>query len=100
MSGVAKKAEAWMRRHPILFWPAVALVVLLAGLVFIAVRDGRTQAAMLRADPDNLPADAAAMRFAVAHGAGIFADNCAACHGASAKGDSTRGVPNLADQDW
>jgi cytochrome c oxidase cbb3-type subunit III len=30
----------------------------------------------------------------------IFADNCAACHGANGEGDQTLGAPNLADAIW
>ena len=30
----------------------------------------------------------------------LFADNCAACHGADAKGDPTAGAPNLTDNRW
>src|SRR5690348_10875902 len=100
MSGLANRIANGMRRHPILVWPAVTAIVLIVVLLFITIRDSRAEAAMLRADPDSLPADAAAMRFAAARGADIFADHCAACHGAAARGDSTRGVPNLSDRDW
>jgi cytochrome c oxidase cbb3-type subunit 3 len=30
----------------------------------------------------------------------VFADNCAACHGDNAKGNSELGAPNLTDQIW
>lgn len=33
-------------------------------------------------------------------GADLFADNCAACHGADGKGDATAGAPNLTDAHW
>jgi cytochrome c oxidase cbb3-type subunit 3 len=42
------------------------------------------------------PADAAATKRA----AQLFADNCAACHGASGKGSREFGAPNLTDNDW
>ncbi|RZU47204.1 cytochrome c oxidase cbb3-type subunit 3 [Fluviicoccus keumensis] len=42
----------------------------------------------------ELAKDAAAMKI----GGRIFADNCAACHGADAHG--SRGFPNLTDNDW
>jgi cytochrome c oxidase cbb3-type subunit III len=35
-----------------------------------------------------------------AQGALVFADNCAACHGAEGAGDQTQGAPNLADAIW
>lgn len=37
---------------------------------------------------------------AVAAGKTIFADNCAACHGAEGKGDRAMGAPNLTDAIW
>ena len=36
----------------------------------------------------------------VAKGQKVYAANCAACHGAEAKGDPKAGVPNLADTVW
>jgi cytochrome c oxidase cbb3-type subunit 3 len=41
------------------------------------------------------PANASAKR-----GAALFAANCAACHGADAKGNRTLGAPNLTDAIW
>lgn len=37
---------------------------------------------------------------AVTRGVSLFADNCASCHGADAKGDRTQGAPNLTDVEW
>lgn len=37
---------------------------------------------------------------ATAHGSRLFQDNCAACHGTSAKGNQSLGAPNLTDKDW
>jgi cytochrome c oxidase cbb3-type subunit 3 len=37
---------------------------------------------------------------AVTRGAPLFADNCASCHGADAKGDRRQGAPNLTDVEW
>jgi cytochrome c oxidase cbb3-type subunit 3 len=42
------------------------------------------------------PADAAAVKRATK----LFADNCAACHGANGHGDRSMGAPNLTDGDW
>lgn len=30
----------------------------------------------------------------------VFQDNCASCHGADARGDRTKGAPNLTDEEW
>ncbi len=35
-----------------------------------------------------------------ARGAALFADNCAACHGADGTGDRSQGAPNLTDAIW
>lgn len=44
----------------------------------------------------NSPADADAAK----RGAGIFADNCAACHGDKGQGNQEVGAPTLSDQIW
>jgi cytochrome c oxidase cbb3-type subunit 3 len=36
----------------------------------------------------------------VNHGNGVFAENCASCHGDDATGDREQGAPNLADAIW
>lgn len=36
----------------------------------------------------------------VAQGEGVFADNCASCHGEKAMGDQEIGAPNLSDSIW
>ncbi|OGN43975.1 MAG: cytochrome-c oxidase, cbb3-type subunit III [Caulobacterales bacterium RIFCSPHIGHO2_01_FULL_70_19] len=41
-------------------------------------------------------ADAAA----VGRAAQLYADNCAACHGATGTGDQMQGAPNLTDREW
>jgi cytochrome c oxidase cbb3-type subunit 3 len=90
----------WWRRHPRLGLFMLAAMVLAAGAGAIAIRDARTEAALLRADPDTLPADPAAMAFALPRGADSFSDHCAQCHGPQAKGDRSRGVPDLTDHDY
>jgi cytochrome c oxidase cbb3-type subunit III len=37
---------------------------------------------------------------AVARAATLFAEQCAACHGAEGKGDQAKGAPNLTDAEW
>ncbi len=54
----------------------------------------RIQAASL----EEIRADPELFDFAVAGGRVIFAENCAACHGAGGAG--AKGFPNLADDDW
>lgn len=37
---------------------------------------------------------------AAVRGVPLYADNCASCHGADAKGDRAQGAPNLTDVEW
>jgi cytochrome c oxidase cbb3-type subunit 3 len=46
------------------------------------------------------PADGSAAAERRAAGRKIFADNCSACHGADAKGNSELGAPDLTDDFW
>jgi cytochrome c oxidase cbb3-type subunit III len=78
------------------------LVLIMASLLIAAVFAADAYAArqLLRADPDALSADSMLFRFAVSRGRPLYAARCAVCHGASGSGDTTRGIPNLTDQDW
>jgi cytochrome c oxidase cbb3-type subunit III len=51
--------------------------------------------AFVRAVSRQRPVDTSAKR-----GAAVFAQNCAACHGANAKGNRDMGAPNLTDAIW
>ena len=55
---------------------------------------------MLRADPNRLSQDLTLNTYAMAVGEAGYQSHCASCHGAKAKGDPSRGVPDLTDQDW
>lgn len=44
--------------------------------------------------------DAAAITPAYTRGQAVYADNCAACHGAGGEGDHTLGAPRLNDEVW
>ncbi|HEY2465476.1 MAG TPA: c-type cytochrome [Steroidobacteraceae bacterium] len=78
------------------------VVLIMASLLVAAVfaADGYAVRALLRADPDALPADAMLLRFAVRRGRPQFEARCAACHGLSGAGDRANGVPDLTDDDW
>jgi cytochrome c oxidase cbb3-type subunit 3 len=59
----------------------------------------RAESAPLYAGFAKMPAaELARQPQAMAIGERLFANNCAACHGADARG--SKGFPNLADQDW
>jgi len=51
------------------------------------------------ATPAQILADDELRRFAVAGGRGLFANNCAGCHGAGGQG-AQGGFPTLADDEW
>ena len=51
------------------------------------------------ATPAQIIADPELRRFAIAGGRVLFANNCAACHGAGGQGQQG-GFPSLADDDW
>ena len=80
----------------------VGAVVILAGVLCLAwlARSAQYEARLVRADPDVASADAALMTFAAGPGRAVFEHKCASCHGASGRGDSARGVPNLTDNDF
>ena len=62
-----------------------------------AVR-GKEMAVLGRASLTDIEKDPALLSLARAQGKTVFADNCAACHGAGAAG--AKGYPNLNDDDW
>jgi cytochrome c oxidase cbb3-type subunit 3 len=77
---------------------AAVLVAAGAGSAALALHARSLDAALLRSDPDNLPAAMAAR--ARDAGASLFAAHCTQCHGADGKGDARLGVPDLFDRDW
>jgi cytochrome c oxidase cbb3-type subunit 3 len=81
-------------------WLIVGVAIFVAGAAVLSVRQGMTEARLVRADPDAIPADASLMRFGRDHGRPVFERDCAACHGPNGRGDPTRGIPDLADSDW
>lgn len=60
---------------------------------------GPMLARMRDATPAQIVANDELRRFAMAGGRVLFANNCAACHGAGGQGQ-TGGYPSLADDDW
>jgi cytochrome c oxidase cbb3-type subunit III len=76
----------------------LVLVILIVAAVFVS--GGRMEARLLRADPNSIPANAALMDFAVRRGKALFESHCVNCHGLGGRGDSTRGIPDLTDNDW
>lgn len=78
-----------------------ALVALIAVLALgSALRAHAMSSALLRTDPDAIPADGRLVAYAASVAEPAYAARCASCHGAHMQGDPDRGVPNLADKDW
>src|SRR5262245_15872600 len=106
------------------WWILLSIVVLGVGCLYLVLYQGfgsvagelkwsshaqlarETAANNVRLDPElqrlasapveQLATDSAALRI----GGRLFADNCAACHGAQGLGNQSVGAPNLADADW
>jgi cytochrome c oxidase cbb3-type subunit III len=79
----------------------IALSILAVCMVAVVLlREGFMEAHLLRADPSHVPSDAGLMSFAIARGRPMFAAHCASCHGGDGRGDRSRGIPDLTDDDW
>lgn len=76
-----------------------------AVLVLAAVLWGRHhayegQVLMMRTDPDMILTTPGLRDTALKRGKEVFAQNCASCHGADAKGDALKATPNMTDNDY
>ncbi len=91
-------------RHARWKWVLAAAAMVLAGAAIAAgdlhLRRERIESRLLAALPDQVPADPALERFAVAQARPLFQQYCAACHGADLRGRTAIGAPDLADHVW
>jgi cytochrome c oxidase cbb3-type subunit 3 len=55
---------------------------------------------LLKSDADAVLADGALSMFAQAQAAPLYARFCRGCHGGELRGDPSRGIPDLTDDDW
>lgn len=79
---------------------AVLIVVVIAAAVAYNVRASRLNARLLLDTSPQLAADASLLAYGSRHGAPLYQEHCASCHGADMKGDRARGAPNLQDSVW
>ena len=82
-------------------WVGLSLVAVLA--VATAAWTWHRQAladALVRAEPARLQQDGPIVRYALARAPGVYAANCASCHGADRHGDRRSGAADLADGRW
>ncbi len=64
-----------------------------------AANDARREAVMLALQSDRFD-DLTREQAVLAFGRRLYLDNCAACHGSNALGNTALGAPNLVDADW
>jgi len=58
------------------------------------------QALMMRTDPDVILTTPGLGDTALRRGKEVFAENCASCHGADAKGSPSKAIPDMTDDDY
>ncbi len=80
------------QRWKLLIIPVALLVV---ALLAVRISSRRGEAAMLRADPEEILSQPALRKVALGHGKSVYQAQCASCHGANGTGDPVLGVPDL-----
>jgi cytochrome c oxidase cbb3-type subunit III len=60
----------------------------------------RNDALLVSAEPTAILGRPSLLAIAIDQGRPLYAQHCAACHGAALQGDAARGVPNLAANAW
>ena len=83
-------------------WLAALLVVAVGGGIAYAheVRHQQWRDRLLTTLPSDVADDPALVVFARSEAAPLYAQHCAACHGADMRGNREIGAPNLADNIW
>lgn len=76
---------------------AALAIVLLAVLAAFLLHDQGLRARLLTTEPNEIPRDAALVRYAASLAKPAYAKHCASCHGAQMQGDTSKGAPNLRD---
>ncbi len=86
-------------------WKAALAVSVIAvvgalALAFEHLRVERMQGRLLAALPDAIMADPSLLHFATEQATPLYAQHCAACHGADMHGRPEIGAPDLTDDAW
>ncbi len=83
-------------------WVLVGIVLAGGAISWLAGlwRDDAMTSALLKADPDRIPADTMLATFAATLAKPAFARHCAVCHGADMRGNQSLGAANLTNDDW
>jgi len=97
MHNSQSSALDWVARQ----WKRIglALVIVAAIVLAFSIHHRSVQAAILRADPDQILGDPNLRDAALASGKSVFDRHCASCHGADGQGNQDRGIPNFTDED-
>lgn len=74
--------------------------VVVAGGSYYGIAQASLRARLMRADPGTIAQDDELRTFAVAYAQPAYDRHCASCHGDHLQGDTAKGIPDLADQDW
>lgn len=74
---------------------SIPVALLAVGLLAVQVSGRDGEAAMLKADPEEILSHPALRQGALAHGGRVYQAHCASCHGGSGTGDPVLGVPDL-----
>ena len=81
--------------------PILIVVALFCALVLGVFADqGSFERRLLHSDPASLPGNEYLLGRAAMVGKALFESYCVACHGSAARGDSSKGIPDLTDSDW
>lgn len=78
-------------------WAVVGALILGGVALGLHLRDAALRRDLLRADPAALAGDARLYAYATERGKAVFAQHCAACHGAGGEGRIAGGIPDLRD---
>jgi cytochrome c oxidase cbb3-type subunit 3 len=78
---------------------AVAAALVLASAAWTWHRNALANA-LVRAEPAQLQQDGPLVRYALARAPGVYAANCASCHGVDRHGDRRTGAADLAGARW
>jgi cytochrome c oxidase cbb3-type subunit III len=92
-----------LKRVKIAKWALPLTAIVVVGLVIVAMihwRSDRLRYRLLATPPEAVANDPALVSFATAQARPLFAEHCAACHGADMRGNPALGAPNLTDSVW
>ena len=78
----------------------VGVVLVLAAVLLWRRHVYEDQVLMMRTDPDVILSTPGLRDAALNRGRQVFAENCASCHGADAKGSRSKAIPDMTDDDY